>query len=85
MSSCFYDTMSLSSIDWDLNYKILGSAPWMDHGGNYNNSTIAGVFNFSRNPGQGNTASSFRSVLSWINYGLKIVKKHFFKTQSRGS
>ena len=63
---------------------FVSSIPWVDRGGNYNNGSGTGVFNFNRNNGWGNTANSFRSVLSLLNYGLKIVKKCFFKTQNRG-
>ena len=57
----------------------------MLRGGDYGATTISGMFRFGRNIGTGGTSFSFRSVLSLLNYGLKIVKQYFFKTQSRGS
>lgn len=44
----------------------------MKRGGNYNNALGAGVFNFRRDYGGSNTNNSFRSVLSRLNYGLKV-------------
>ena len=56
----------------------------MDRGGNYNNGSNAGVFNFNRNNGWGNTANSFRSVLSAVKLWIKDSQKMFFQnTKSR--
>ena len=66
------------NIGWDLNCKtqafIPSSEPWVIRGGNYNNGTNAGVFNFNRTNAGGWTNNSFRSVLSYLNYGLKVAK-----------
>lgn len=37
--------------------------PWFYRGGNYNNTTNAGVFNFNNTNGNANTTYSFRLVL----------------------
>ena len=66
------------NIGWDLNCKtqafILSSEPWVVRGGNYNNASNAGVFAFNYVNGGSNTNWSFRSVLSCLNYGLKVAK-----------
>ncbi|MBR1679149.1 MAG: hypothetical protein IJ743_02365 [Bacilli bacterium] len=51
----------------------------MNRGGRYNNGSNAGLFNFNRNTGGGNTNNSFRSVLSLalcIN-SCKMKNKNF--------
>ena len=53
----------------------------MQRGGAYYDGTNAGLFKLNRDTGSGTERWSFRSVLSCLNYGLKIVKKWFFKTQ----
>ena len=58
---------------------FVSSNPWVDRGGNYNNGSGAGVFNFNRNNGWGNTNNSFRSVLSAVKLWIKGSKKIFFQ------
>ncbi len=60
------------------------SNPWMVRGGANWDVSQAGVFYFWRYTGSGNIERSFRSVLSRLNYGLKIVKKYFFLNTNRG-
>ena len=50
----------------DYSYNIFSSEPWVIRGGNYNNGTNAGVFNFNRTNAGGWTNNSFRSVLSAV-------------------
>ena len=38
--------------------------PFFKRGGNYNNGTNAGVFNFNNNNGNDNSNNSFRPVLA---------------------
>ena len=40
------------------------SNPWFNRGGNYNNGTNAGVFNFNNTNGNSNSNNSFRPVLA---------------------
>lgn len=68
---------------WDLNCvktrsKGGSSAPWVNRGGNYNNGTNAGVFNFNRTNAGGWTNNSFRSVLS-LTLWVRGSKKIFFQ------
>ena len=48
----------------DYAYFPYSSSSWFIRGGNYNNITSAGVFNFRLSDGRGDTGSSTRAVLS---------------------
>ena len=48
----------------DYSYNIYSSSPWVLRGGDYNNASGAGVFNFRRDSGGSNTRFSFRSVIT---------------------
>lgn len=52
--------------------------PWVVRGGCLTDGTSAGAFTLSRTFAGGGSFHTFRSVLSRLNYGLKIVKKYFF-------
>ena len=49
------------------------SNPWVQRGGNFNNSSNAGAFNSNRNNGNANNNNSFRSVLATINLKLLLI------------
>lgn len=48
----------------DYSYNIYSSYPWVDRGGYYYSGSYAGVFDFDRGSGWGDTAGSFRSVIT---------------------
>ena len=43
---------------------VNASNPWMRHGGNYNNGSNVGAFNWGNNNGNANNNNGFRAVLS---------------------
>ena len=53
---------------------VESSNPWVGRGGNSNDASADGVFRFGRDNGGLKSNNSFRSVLSCLNYGLKITK-----------
>ena len=54
------------------------SNPFFIRGGNYNNTSNAGVFNFNNNNGNNNSNNSFRVVLPVLRYeeNLKLINFH---------
>ena len=43
---------------------VNSSNPWFKRGGNYNNTTNSGAFNFNNNNGGSNSNNGFRLVLT---------------------
>ena len=48
---------------FDANF-VNSSNPWFKRGGNYNNTSNAGVFNFNNNTGDANGVAGARMILA---------------------